>query len=600
MKLNVHHYAPEEIAVKVVDEKSIVVEAKHESKNENGSTFRQLTRQFVVPEGHDLKRVETKLSANGTLSIKAPKMTQISTNELVIPVTYIETKNYVNKKCDLNKLCNQEDCVTEDKENYLMKLNLHHYAPEEIAVKVVDEKSIVVEAKHESKNENGSTFRQLTRQFVVPEGHDLKRVETKLSANGTLSIKAPKMTQTSTNELVIPEDCVTEDKENYLMKLNLHHYAPEEIAVKVVDEKSIVVEAKHESKNENGSTFRQLTRQFVVPEGHDLKRVETKLSANGTLSIKAPKMTQTSTNELVIPEDCVTEDKENYLMKLNLHHYAPEEIAVKVVDEKSIVVEAKHESKNENGSTFRQLTRQFVVPEGHDLKRVETKLSANGTLSIKAPKMTQISTNELVIPEDCVTEDKENYLMKLNLHHYAPEEIAVKVVDEKSIVVEAKHESKNENGSTFRQLTRQFVVPEGHDLKRVETKLSANGTLSIKAPKMTQTSTNELVIPEDCVMEDKENYLMKLNLHHYAPEEIAVKVVNEKSIVVEAKHESKNENGSTFRQLTRQFVVPEGHDLKRVETKLSANGTLSIKAPKMTQTSTNELVIPVTYIETKK
>ncbi|KAF5286078.1 hypothetical protein FQR65_LT12964 [Abscondita terminalis] len=96
----------------------------------------------------------------------------------------VEIHPYLNKKCDLNKLCNQEDCVTEDKENYLMKLNLHHYAPEEIAVKVVDEKSIVVEAKHESKNENGSTFRQLTRQFVVPESHDLKKVETKLSGKG--------------------------------------------------------------------------------------------------------------------------------------------------------------------------------------------------------------------------------------------------------------------------------------------------------------------------------------------------------------------------------------------------------------------------------
>ncbi|KAK4872767.1 hypothetical protein RN001_014796 [Aquatica leii] len=103
----------------------------------------------------------------------------------------------------------------------------------------------------------------------------------------------------------------------------------------------------------------------------------------------------------------------------------------------------------------------------------------------------------------------------------------------------------------------------------------------------------------ELVTQDKEKFLVKMDLHQYTPEEINVKVLNENMLVVEAKHESKDENGSTFRHLSRQFLLPDGYDSKKVETRLTADGTLFVATPKKTEAPLHERIIPVTHIGTK-
>ncbi|KAK4872743.1 hypothetical protein RN001_014772 [Aquatica leii] len=104
----------------------------------------------------------------------------------------------------------------------------------------------------------------------------------------------------------------------------------------------------------------------------------------------------------------------------------------------------------------------------------------------------------------------------------------------------------------------------------------------------------------ESVMQDKEKFQVKLDVKHFTPEEISVKVVNEQSLVIEAKHESKDEKGSTSRHLIRQFVLPDGHDLKAIKTALSANGILTITAPNKVQPAIEDRVIPVTHVGSDK
>ncbi|KAK4872745.1 hypothetical protein RN001_014774 [Aquatica leii] len=104
----------------------------------------------------------------------------------------------------------------------------------------------------------------------------------------------------------------------------------------------------------------------------------------------------------------------------------------------------------------------------------------------------------------------------------------------------------------------------------------------------------------ETVVHDKAKFQVKIDVNQFAPEEITVKTVNEKSIVIEAKHESNDEKGSVSRHLVRQFTVPEGHDLKKVETKLTANGILIITAPNKAQPAVQERIIPVTHVMTKE
>lgn len=77
--------------------------------------------------------------------------------------------------------------------------------------------------------------------------------------------------------------------------------------------------------------------------------------------------------------------KDGFQLCLNVRNYLASEISVKT-DEKSIVVEAKHEERqDDHGYVSRQFTRRVDLPEGVNAEGVVATLSAEGILTIKAP-----------------------------------------------------------------------------------------------------------------------------------------------------------------------------------------------------------------------
>lgn len=91
----------------------------------------------------------------------------------------------------------------------------------------------------------------------------------------------------------------------------------------------------------------------------------------------------------VKPDDIssIISDKEKFQIKMDLQHFMPEEICVKMSENNTVVIEAKHEEKSdEEGFISRQMIRRFIIPEGHDLKQIASSLSSDGILTISAPK----------------------------------------------------------------------------------------------------------------------------------------------------------------------------------------------------------------------
>ncbi|CAL1267323.1 unnamed protein product [Larinioides sclopetarius] len=87
--LNVSQFKPSEIDVKTVDN-NIVIHGKHEEKtDEHGSIAREFTRRYMLPEGTDPGKVKSSLSANGILTIEAPKkvIQPPPSNERVVTIT---------------------------------------------------------------------------------------------------------------------------------------------------------------------------------------------------------------------------------------------------------------------------------------------------------------------------------------------------------------------------------------------------------------------------------------------------------------------------------------------------------------------------------
>lgn len=95
-----------------------------------------------------------------------------------------------------------------------------------------------------------------------------------------------------------------------------------------------------------------------------------------------------------------------------------------------------------------------------------------------------------------VQADKDKFQVTLDVSQFTPEEVDVKVVDQK-IVVEAKHDEKrDEHGWISRQFVRKYIVPSQCDVDQVESHLSSDGILSISAPRKQplQSESNERVI----------------------------------------------------------------------------------------------------------
>ncbi|XP_044734962.1 protein lethal(2)essential for life-like [Chrysoperla carnea] len=96
-----------------------------------------------------------------------------------------------------------------------------------------------------------------------------------------------------------------------------------------------------------------------------------------------------------------------------------------------------------------------------------------------------------------VVADKEKFQVSLDVQQFAPNEIQVKAIDDNHIIVEGKHEEKqDEHGYISRQFTRRYVLPEGYDGKNIASSLSSDGILTISAPKLAiEGSAGERAIP---------------------------------------------------------------------------------------------------------
>ncbi|XP_017762232.1 PREDICTED: alpha-crystallin A chain-like [Eufriesea mexicana] len=91
----------------------------------------------------------------------------------------------------------------------------------------------------------------------------------------------------------------------------------------------------------------------------------------------------------------VMADKNNFRVDLDVQHFAPEEINVKIVDS-YVIVEAKHEEKeDEYGWISREFTRKYIIPKQCDIEQVSSKLSSDGVLSIIVPQIEKIDSGLL-------------------------------------------------------------------------------------------------------------------------------------------------------------------------------------------------------------
>ncbi|GJQ65545.1 hypothetical protein Trydic_g7646 [Trypoxylus dichotomus] len=95
----------------------------------------------------------------------------------------------------------------------------------------------------------------------------------------------------------------------------------------------------------------------------------------------------------------VSLDKDKFQVNLDVQHFSPNEITVKVSGKNAITVEGKHEEKqDDHGYISRHFVRKYVLPEGLNMDKIASNLSSDGVLTITAPKQSAVTNEERTIP----------------------------------------------------------------------------------------------------------------------------------------------------------------------------------------------------------
>ncbi|KAH8257174.1 hypothetical protein KR038_005279 [Drosophila bunnanda] len=78
------------------------------------------------------------------------------------------------------------------KDGFQVCMDVSHFKPSELVVKVQDN-SVLVEGKHEEReDDHGHITRHFVRRYALPEGYDADKVASTLSSDGVLTVSVPK------------------------------------------------------------------------------------------------------------------------------------------------------------------------------------------------------------------------------------------------------------------------------------------------------------------------------------------------------------------------------------------------------------------------
>jgi HSP20 family molecular chaperone IbpA len=190
---------------------------------------------------------------------------------------------------------------------------------------------------------------------------------------------------------------------------------------------------------------------------------------------------------------------ERFRVRFDVSEFQPEEIQVKVQENK-LIVNAKHEEKSAQTSISREYSRQVDIPSSVDQERMQCVLSKDGILSVDAT-VTQLSitSSDAIFPiksspsksldmatpvkNPIITEADGSRKLRLqvDIGEFRPEDVVVKTMDRK-LIVHAEHEEKTSGRTLHKEFNKEYDLPESVDPSSIQAYIADDNKLTIEAP----------------------------------------------------------------------------------------------------------------------
>ncbi|XP_063273992.1 alpha-crystallin B chain isoform X2 [Prinia subflava] len=121
----------------------------------------------------------------------------------------------------------------------------------------------------------------------------------------------------------------------------------------------------------------------------------------------------------------------------------------------------------------------------------------HGSSPCRTPGAENVPAWRRVMPIPCEQEmrlDKDKFYVNLDVKHFSPEELKVKVLGD-MIEIHGKHEERqDEHGFIAREFSRKYRIPDDVDPLTITSSLSLDGVLTVSAPRK-QSDVPERSIP---------------------------------------------------------------------------------------------------------
>ncbi|CEF70453.1 Protein lethal(2)essential for life [Strongyloides ratti] len=109
------------------------------------------------------------------------------------------------------------------------------------------------------------------------------------------------------------------------------------------------------------------------------------------------------------------------------------------------------------------------------------------------------------------------------------------------------------------------------------------------------TETHKFAEPCPEVINNDKEFRIKMDVSHFAPNELKV-TVKDNFLQVEGKHEEKSDNyGTIQRMFVRKYGLPEGLKEENVTSELSKEGILTVGGSKLAIEADKAKNVPITY-----
>lgn len=196
VRFDVSEFKPDEIQVKVQDNK-VVVYAKHEERNNTQSVSREYSRQVDIPANVDQEKLNCVLSRDGILTVDGPVFSnQLVPMQQVLPIQHTIVQPMQSPPQNERTLQMatpvKNPIITEPDGTRKLRLTVDagEFRPEELVVKTMERK-LVVHAEHVERTEGKTLHKEFNKEYELPDSVDQTAITAYIGDEGKLIIEAP-------------------------------------------------------------------------------------------------------------------------------------------------------------------------------------------------------------------------------------------------------------------------------------------------------------------------------------------------------------------------------------------------------------------------